>query len=813
TTIGRQLAQLPVDPRLARMVLEGNRNGCASEVMVIASALSIQDPRERPLDARQAADEKHARFTEKNSDFLTYLNLWRYLKERQNTLSGNQFRKLCRSEFLNYLRVREWQDIYSQLRHLAEPLGVTVNSTPADPQRVHISILAGLLSHIGLQDTERREYVGARGAKFAIFPGSVLFRKSPRWVMAAELVETSRLWGRIAAGIEPEWAERLAGHLVKRNYSEPHWERKQGAVLAYEKVTLYGVPIVASRKVHYARVDPELCREMFIRQALVEGDWQTDHAFFRDNRALLAEVEDLEHRARRRDILVDEQTLFEFYDERVGAEVVSARHFDSWWKKTRREQPELLDFERSMLINSAARGVRDADYPDTWRHGELEFPLRYEFEPGAAADGVTVRIPVAVLNQVDFDQFSWQVPGLRHELVTTLIKSLPKPLRRNFVPAPDHAAAVLHRLTPGECPLLDGLERGLAAMSGVVVPREAWQLDKVPDHLKMTFLVVNEKGGVLASGRDAETIRTTLRPRLRTTLSTAARDIERQGLSTWDFDSLPRMHRERSGDHQVIAYPALVDEQNSVAIRVFDTEAAARRAMWNGTRRLLLLTVPSPVKRLQRGLDNNARLALGRNPYRDVTELMEDCVTAAADKLIAERGGPGWTAERFDALRDKAARELGQVAVETVDWVRRILAATHQVETRLEAMAGLSPAESVRDIRAQLSGLVYPGFVSATGAARLPDVLRYVRAVDQRMDKLENNPTRDIGWLRSVEAVTEDYRQLAAASGDDEATEQALAGVRWMIEELRVSYFAQTLRAAYPVSEKRIARAMDALAG
>ncbi|HEY6739772.1 MAG TPA: ATP-dependent RNA helicase HrpA, partial [Actinopolymorphaceae bacterium] len=476
TPLGRKLAQLPIDPRLGRMILEAEKNNCVDEVLVITAALSIQDPRERPTDHQAAADQKHARFKDKDSDFMSYLMLWRYLQEQQKALSSSQFRRMCKSEFLHYLRVREWQDLYGQLRQVTRSLRIEVNSTPASGQSVHIALLSGLLSHIGVKDSESYDYRGARGAQFAIFPGSALFKKSPEWIMAAELVETSRLYARVNARIEPEWIEPLAEHLVKRTYSEPHWSKKSGSVAAQEKVTLYGVPIVPARRVDYGRIDPVLSRELFIRHALVEGDWETRHEFFAKNRKLLQEVEELEHRARRRDIVVDDQTLFDFYDRRVGAEVVSARHFDTWWKKVRREQPDLLDFEKSMLVNPEADEVSQRDYPDVWQTGDLRLRLTYQFEPGTEADGVTVHIPIAALNQVSGEEFEWQVPGLREDLLTELIRSLPKPLRRNFVPAPNFARALAEQISPSDGPLLDTLERTLRKMTGVEVPRDAWDM-------------------------------------------------------------------------------------------------------------------------------------------------------------------------------------------------------------------------------------------------------------------------------------------------------------------------------------------------
>lgn len=518
TPLGRKLAQLPVDPRLARMVLEADRNGCVREVMVIAAALSIQDPRERPAEKQAQADQQHARFKDETSDFLAFLNLWRYVREQQKALSSSAFRRMCKSEYLNYLRIREWQDIYSQLRTVAKQMGMHVNEEDADERRVHVSLLAGLLSHIGVKDVKegaKNEYLGARNAKFAIFPGSALFRKPPRFVMSAELVETSRLWARVNARIEPEWIEPLAGHLLKRTYSEPHWEKDQAAVMAYEKVTLYGVPIVAQRKVNYGRIDPEVSRDLFIRNALVEGDWRTHHKFFADNRRLLTEVEELEHRARRRDILVDDETLFDFYDRRIPAHVVSGAHFDSWWKHKRRDEPELLDFEREMLINEKAGAVTKADYPDTWRQGRLAFRVTYQFEPGADADGVTVHVPLQVLNQVTGEGFDWQIPGLREEVVTELIRSLPKPIRRNYVPAPNFAKRFLAAAAPGAEPLTSVLARELKRMVGVPVSPDDFDWTKVPDHLKITFRIVDERRRKLAEDKDLEALRLRLRPKTR----------------------------------------------------------------------------------------------------------------------------------------------------------------------------------------------------------------------------------------------------------------------------------------------------------
>src|SRR5215203_1611113 len=545
TPLGRSLARLPVDPRLARMLVEADRNGCVPDVLVIVAAMSIQDPRERPAEHQQAADTMHRRFADDRSDFLAYRNLWVYLQEQQKSLSGNAFRRMCRTEFLHYLRVREWQDLVGQLRQVAKSIGLStagsVGSPGDEPKPVHVSLLAGLLSHVGLWDPDRREYAGARGAHFAPWPGSALFRKPPAWVMAGELVETSRLWGRDLGRVEPEWVEPLAEHLVKRSYSEPHWSAKQGAVMAYEKVTLYGVPIVAARRITYGSIDPGLSRELFVRHALVQGEWRTHHRFFHHNRGLLADVEELEHRARRRDILVDDETLFDFYDERVPADVVSARHFDAWWKVARRETPDLLTFDPEMLVREGASRVNDADFPDAWVQGGLQLPLTYQFEPGTDADGVTVHVPVAVLNRLTPSGFDWQVPGLRLEVVIALLRTLPKDLRRQFVPAPDTARAVLDRLGPdvGERPLTDAMGDELYAMTQVDVPPDAWDVTKVPPHLRMTFRVEDAAGATVGEGKDLTALSARLAPAVRRTVAAAATSVERRGLTGWSFGDLP----------------------------------------------------------------------------------------------------------------------------------------------------------------------------------------------------------------------------------------------------------------------------------
>ncbi|MHA6760101.1 ATP-dependent RNA helicase HrpA [Streptacidiphilus sp. PAMC 29251] len=824
TPLGRKLSALPVDPRLARMVLEAEKHGVVREVMVITAALSIQDPRERPVEKRAHADQLHARFTDPTSDFLTYLNLWRYLKDQQKELSSSQFRRMCKSEFLNYLRIREWQDIDAQLRQVAKSLDINIGhpADEVDGDAVHRSLLAGLLSHIGLKDAEKQEYFGARSAKFAIFPGSALFKKTPRWVIAAELVETSRLWARIAAKVEPEWIEEQAAHLLKRSYSEPHWEKDRGQVVAFEKVTLYGVTLVAQRKVGYGAIDPELSRELFIRRALVEGEWRTHHRFFHDNRKLLDEVEELENRARRRDILVDEETLFDFYDQRIASDIVSGAHFDSWWKKTHRTRPELLTFTPELLVNDNAATVTERDYPSVWRQGDIELPLTYQFEPGAEADGVTVHIPLALLNQVRATGFDWQIPGLREDLVTALIRSLPKALRRNFVPAPDYAKRLMQGLgqrdpataSTEDKPLVELLEWQLHRLRGIPVPRDSWALDAVPDHLRITFRVVDDKNRKLGESKDLDTLKLDLKTRTQAAIAEAAGGLEKRGLTDWTIGELPDVFAQKRGTQTVKGYPALVDDGATVSVRLLDTPRAQQRAMLAGTRRLLLLGLPSPINSIQGRLGNGAKLALAASPHGSTEALFADCLTAAADKLIADAGGPVWDEASYRRLRDAVRADLYDVTADTVVKTANILAVNHRVAERLKTIGNsLAMLTGITDVRAQLAELIHPGFVAETGHRRLPDLLRYLKAIERRLVKLPDDPHRDRDRTSVMLRMRDAYDELLAVLPPDRMDEEGTVQIRWMLEELRVSLWAQPLGTPYAVSEQRILRAIDAIKG
>lgn len=866
--IGREMARLPVDPRMGRMLVEAHRTGCLADVLVIVAALSIQDVRERPADQQQAADTAHARFSVPNSDFLAYLRLWEYLTGQRRALSSNRFRRMCREEFLHYLRIREWQDLYGQLRTITKGMGwslhdhtgdegprrpdrgdnadgparsrrrrgdrpkqaagdsgrdtggtvvrahgpraldeMTPDTDPWDAISIHQALLSGMLSHIGVREAESREFLGARNAKFMIFPGSALAKKPPRWVMAAELVETSRLWGRMAARIEPEWAERLAGDLVKRTYSEPHWSAKRGTARAYERATLYGVPLVTGRLVDYGRIDPEITRELFLRHALVQGEWQTRHEFFHRNRALLDDIADLEHRARRRDILVDDEVLFEFYDRRVPADIVSVRHFDTWWKTARREDPHQLDFTTDAVVNEGADRLDPAAFPDTWRQGELTFPLTYQFEPGRADDGVTVRIPVAQLAHVRAVGFDWLVPGMRAELAAGLIKTLPKHLRRAVVPAPDFAAAALAALTPGSEPLRTGLARELTRLAGTPIVPADLDPAALPDHLRMTFAAVDTDGRVLDTGKNLAELRTRLSEQVSASVAAATAGAERGPATVWTTESLgalPATVRREVGGQPITGYPALVPEAEGVAVRVLKTPAEQARAMRAGTRALVLAAIPTSVRAVTAGLSPADRLVLSQNPYGSVDALVEDCRAAAADQLIAAAGGPVRDPDRFDRLVAVIRPKFNDVVVRLVRLVVPVLAAAHEVSA---VLTGVRESDIAADVRDQLAELVFDGFVSEWGPARLRDLPRYLRGAAARLAALPGSADRDRRAMAEIDAAVTVYDRLLAGLPESRRSAPEVVEIWWMIQELRVSLFAQKIGTPYPVSLKRVQKA------
>jgi len=827
TRIGKQLSQLPIDPRLARMVIESKQHSTTREVMAIVAGLSIQDPRERPLDKRPQADQQHARFIDPTSDFLTLLNLWNYLEEKQKELSGNQFRRMCKSEYLNYLRVREWHDVYRQLSRLAKPLGLVIGDAHSNPDGIHRSLLAGLLSHIGLKDVAKRDYIGARQTRFVIFPGSALAKKQPNAIMSAELVETSRLFARMNASIDPVWAEKLAGDLVKRSYSEPHWEKKQGAAVAFERVTLYGVTLAARRRIQFSRVDLPAARELFIRHALVEGEddltkrdkrvWGFDAA----NRALRRDLEQLEERSRRRDILHDDETIFEFYDNGVPTTVASVRDFEGWWKKARHDSPDLLTLTTNDLLENVDDAeVDDNKFPTIWVRGDQTLSLTYRFEPGTDDDGVTVAVPLPLLAGLRPEGFDWQVPGLRDELVTALIKSLPKPIRRNVVPAADWARRLLEAAPddPASAALDDGpglteyLAKEIARLTYVTVSASDFDLDRVPAHLRVTFAVIDELGKKVGASKSLRSLQASLKPVARESVARAVESatesradvLERSGITSWDFGELDRSRDTKHGGNTIRAYPALVDDGDSVSIRLMSTPHDQTIAHRGGVRRLLLLAIPSPLGYINDHLTGTEKLVLAQSPYRSTNALFDDCLSACVDSVMGSHEIFGQS--EFEALRNEISAGLVDSLFTTVSLVASIVSGARLADKAIRAATSMHLIAPLGDAREQLDSLVFPGFVSATGLTKLRRIPVYLKGIDHRVTKLTENPGKDRVWMSEVELATRRYKDAGGALPLEPHPEPQVARARWMLEELRLSLFAQHLGTAESVSVQRIAK-------
>ena len=891
TAIGRAMAAFPVDPRLARMIIEGGRRGCAKEMMVLAAALTIQDPRERPADVRAEADAMHARFVDDTSDFSSFLLLWDYINEQQAALSSSQLRKMCHREFINYLRIREWQDLFAQLREMGRTANIHASggrdiNASAHEVDIHKSLLTGLLSHVGVKEEREkdskgrtrgpREYLGARGTKFAIFPGSGLFKKGPDWVLSAELVETSRLWARTNAAIEPQWIEEVGKHLISVQYSEPHWSLSSGAAVAYAKGTLFGLTIYADRPVQYARVDAAAAREIFIQSALVEGQWHTQHKFYLRNQRALAEVEELEARLRRRDLRVDDSVLFAFYDARIPAHVTDVRAFDKWWKQARLEDDNYLDFNPEKLINEEAADYDDSQFPRQWVQrtdsGELTLDLRYEYAPtagiggartdAAKRDGVAVQVPILFLNQLSPEPFRWQIPGLRHELVTALIKSLPKAIRRNFVPAPDVARAACAALeedySPATDELLPSLALVLRRLRGVVVEPEAFNWDAVPEHLKMGFQVRNARNKILGEGKDLRALQQQLHKEIRSALadSLGASDEamakmvalaqggssnasgparpgsakgaknpakgtqseagasggvrEISGLTEFPADlfpngEIPRKVQRVIATQAVNGYPALVDEGSSVGLRIFPTEAEQLHAQRRGIIRLLQLQVPSPVRYVSEHLSHKEKIVFTQNPHGSIDELIRDCTVAALDHLVPHT--PIFTHAEYSELYEHVRAELIETVFDVTKLVAEILSEATALKKAIKKATSLTTMHAVSDVKAQMENLVYPGFVAQTGYDQLVHLPRYLKAAQVRLTKLGPNLHRDNQLMLTVQDLEDSYDNAVKSLPAGTIVPDALRRVNWMIEELRVSFFAQELGTAYTVSEKRIAKA------
>jgi ATP-dependent helicase HrpA len=821
TKLGRQLARLPVDPRIGRMLLASVDHHCLAEMLIIAAALSVQDPRERPMDKQQAADEIHATFFHEDSDFLAFLELWRFLEKERNDLSKNKFRKLCERHFLSWNRVQEWRDIHTQLRLGMHEMGFKEGQAAGSYEEIHRSLLTGLLSNIGCKD-ERREYLGARNSRFYIHPGSGLFEHSPKWILAAERVETSRQYGRIVAKIQPGWIESAAAHLVQRSYSEPHWQAKSGQVAAYEKAILYGVTIVPRRRVNYGPINPAEAREIFLRFALVEGDFETRAPFWRHNRELIEYVQHLEAKSRRRDILVDEEAIYGFYAQRVPSGIYSTAQFEKWLRRATRKEPKLLHMRMSDVMRREAREVTEQAFPGGLQVGATRLPFEYHFDPGSSADGVTLTIPLPLVNQISPQRCQWLVPGLLEELLTSLLRGLPKQIRKAFVPIPETAKRLVERLTvsnspSSDRPLVQALGEALAKMTGIQVPEDAWDESAVPSHLRMKFRLVDDQGRQVALEEDFSGLRRRYGGEGQRQFATIpSKGLEREGIKRWDFDTLPESldldFDPKGGGIRLRGYPALVDEDGCVAIRLLDSQEGAAIAMRAGLRRLLMLHLGSDLRYLRKhlpGLDR-MRLQYAKAPKPPRTselgppDLADELLTLILGLTFLEDRPPIRDRHAFEERLEKNRARLMSVAGDVCGLAGKLLAQYQGIRKQLADITQINWMPSVMDMREHLDTLVFRGFLQQVAYSHLKDYPRFLKALQTRAEKLAHAAGKDQQWMREMAPLQKKWQERSATAREAGRLDPRLDEIRWMLEELRVSLFAQQLGTAYPVSVKRI---------
>ncbi|QHQ40885.1 ATP-dependent RNA helicase HrpA [Microbulbifer hydrolyticus] len=805
TQLGRALSRLPLDPRLGRMLMESGPAGSLRELLIIVSALAVQDPRERPAEKRQASDEKHKQWQHEQSDFLSLVNLWDGYEAQRQELSQNQLRKWCQKNFLSWLRLREWRDIHHQLRLAIRDLDLKLNREPANYASVHKAILPGLLDNIGVRD-ENKEFLGCRNRRFHIFPGSGQYKKPPRWVVAAQLLETSRLFAHTVGKIEPDWVLDCAAHLVKRNYFEPHYNPRSGAVMAFEKVTLYGLVLVDKQRIHFSKLDPVVAREVFIREALVEQRYRGKGKFFRHYKALLEELEDLEAKSRRRDIVVDDEVVFRFFDERVPAEVVNLAGFEKWRKQAEQKDPELLFLPRDLMMLQDAAHVGEAQFPDSLTSGGIEYPLSYHFEPGSIEDGVSIQVPVGALHQVPAARLQWVVPGILRDKCIALVKNLPKQYRKYFVPVPAAVDKALPRMQPGNTPLWQALAHELKRQTAQELPEDAWlQAEQgVEDFYRLNIQVLDEKGQLLDQGRDLEALQARYRDRVQQELASAGDDFEREGITEWDFGNLPETHQLDQGGLKVRAYPALIAGKDSVDLKLLDNPVEAQRHTRAGICRLAILHLPEPVKYLRKELLKGKELGLSAADLGRREAVADDILMAAVRECFwADENWPR-TQEAFLAALAPREKLVG-VAQEFADLLVKALSQLVPLRKQIKQQKNLAVAMAVGDINRQLSGLFYRGVLFHTPLEMLRQYGRYLKGIELRLEKAALDPNRDRVLTAEFQEAEEPY--LAAASKSEPVLMAGDAGMvqyRWMLEEFRISLFAQSLKTLMPVSIKRL---------
>ena len=845
TELGRQLARLPMDPRVGRMILAGRDHQCLGEMLIIAAALSVQDPRDRPVDVQAAADAAHKKFADEKSEFISYLKIWKWFEEAiAQKQSNRQLNEQCRSNFLSQLRLREWRDVHSQLLTIVREQGWRINESPATYEQLHLALLTGLLGNIGYKADDEPHYLGARGIRFYLWPGSSLLKKAGRWVMGGELVDTSRLYARTLAQIQPEWLEKVGAHLLKKSWGDPRWEKKSGQVSAYERATLYGLVVYSQRRTDFGKINPQQAREIFIRSALVDGDFETRAPFFAHNQKLIREIENLEHKSRRLDVLVDEELIAAFYDKLIPEDVHHAVGFEQWLRKASVAEPKILYLSRDDLMRHEAAGVTTDLFPKQMRHAGIEMALTYHFEPGSMRDGVTLAVPLYALNQISAARCEWLVPGMLKEKVHLLLKSLPQKLRRHCVPLPDYAAGFCDRTHEakkfGMGSLLDAVIADVRSQTTVMVKTADFKIETLPAHHFMNFKVIDEHGRQLDMGRNLAALQAEFGTQAReqfqkiaeqsapveaivdqvassvtsaaaatTTVATANRSAAGpagfQNLSTWSFDALPELLEIQRGKQTLIGFPALVDRTTHCDLEVFDDPNEAAVIHFAGLRRLFALQLKEQLKYLEKNVPGLQQMGMQFMALGSQEELRDQIIQAGLSRACLQLPLPTNAAE-FNQRRDEGKARLNLLVNEIARLVGQILGEYHTLPKKLQALKSHAAAQA--DMQSQLQVLIHKRFVAETEHSQLTHFPRYLKAMQVRMDKLRTDPARDTRLMAEWQQAAMPWQRAmkGGAQGDPKMQE-----FRWMLEELRVSLFAQELKTPMPVSVKRLQKVWEAL--
>ena len=837
TVLGRQLAKLPLDPRVGRMMLAGRDHDCLSEMLIVAAALSVQDPRDRPAEAQAAADNAHKKFADEKSEFLSYLKMWKWFEEAIDQKKSNrQLQEQCRENFLSQMRLREWRDVHSQLFTLVREQGWRMNEAAATYEQLHLALLTGLLGNVGYKSDDEPLYLGARGIRFHLWPGSSLSKKAGRWVVAGELVETSRLFARTIANVQPEWLERVGGHLLKKSWGDPRWEKKSGQVSAYERATLYGLVVYSQRRTDYGKIQPDEAREIFIRSALVQGDFETRAPFFAHNQKLIREIENLEHKSRRLDVLVDEELIAAFYDKLLPESIHNTVDFEQWLRKASKDDPKLLYLSRDDLMRHEAAGVTTDLFPKVMRTAGIEMSLTYHFEPGAVRDGVTLTVPLYSLNQVSLARCEWLVPGMLKEKIHLLLKSLPQKLRRHCVPLPDYAAGFCDRIHEakkfGQGSLLDAVIADVRSQTTVVIKTSDFKLETLPAHHFMNFKIIDEHGRQLDMGRNLSALQAELGTQAREQFQkiaeqavpvesavgsnaavntkpaqsrSAAGPANFQNLTTWSFDALPELLEIQQGKQTLIGFPALVDRVTHCDLEVFDDPNEAATFHKNGLQRLFSLQLKEQLKYLEKNVAGLQQMGMQFMALGSQEELRDQIIQAGLTRACMQLPLPT-NSNEFNQRRDEGKARLNLLVNEIARLIGQILGEYHTLPKKLQALKAHKAAQA--DMQSQLQSLIHKWFVVETDHGQLAHFPRYLKAVLVRLDKLRTDPTRDTRLMSEwQQAATPWQRALkSGAHGDPKMQE-----FRWMLEELRVSLFAQELKTPMPVSVKRLQKVWESM--